>query len=810
MFKNYLQIAFRNLSKHKVHSSINVIGLAIGLASFVLIFLYVQDELSYDRYHSKADRIYRVTAEIVGAENSSSMPFPAGHTLLADYPNYVESVVRFFNFQVPTVAISYAPESGDVIRFNESRFFLVDSSLFDVFDFEMISGEKETALVRPNTMLITESTATKYFDDADPIGRTLRLEQNGNLDFEVVGVIADTPKNSHFEFDFLASMSTTDAFSRNGGPFQNNNWFWNPVWTYIVMPENVDVAAFESYFPAFVEKYWPPQVKADAIMSIQPLTDIHLTSNLDFEIRTNSDEAYVYIFSVIAFFILIIACINFMNLTTARSSQRSREVGMRKVLGAIRPQLIRQFLSESVMLAIIATAVAVPLVYLALPVLNNFADKGLSFNPFTEPLLLGSLAGVALLVGFISGLYPALFLSSFQPAEALKGSTRIGGASMATFVRKGLVVIQFAISIILIVGTVVAYNQINFMQNKDLGFDQDQVILIPIAGSGITQQWRAFKQQVLEYASVQYMTVVHDIPGSKYQTNSYVIEGVTEAQQYPVLWVHDDFVETFNMELVAGRGYSADFPADSSSSIMINEAMVDRLGFGTADETLGRRMTVNNNTRQIVGVVKDFHYASLHTEISPFVIERFSGPGQMNFFGRYAAIKIAPGDMSGTIAFLSEKWEAFVPGRPFEYLFLDQELDNMYTAEVTLGKVATGFSILAIFVACLGLFGMAMFTAERRTKEIGVRKALGASIAGIVNLLSGESVKLVLVAFIIACPVGYLMIENWLQTFTYRTTVGIMPFAIAGVVVLSIAWLTVSLQAVRSALANPVDSLQMD
>jgi putative ABC transport system permease protein len=401
-------------------------------------------------------------------------------------------------------------------------------------------------------------------------------------------------------------------------------------------------------------------------------------------------------------------------------------------------------------------------------------------------------------------------LSSFQPADVLKGSTRVGGASLATFIRKGLVVMQFGISIMLIVGTVVAYNQINFMQDKDLGFEQDQVILVPIAGSGITQQWKAFKTQVMQFSSVQNMTVVHDVPGSKYQTNSYVVEGVTEAQQYPVLWVHDDIVETFDMQLVAGRGYSEEFLADSSSSIMINEAMVDRLGFGTADETLGRRMTVNNNVRQIVGVVKDFHYASLHTEIAPFVIERFSNPGQMRFFGRYAAIKVAPGDMAGSLAFIEEKWNAFVPGRPFEYLFLDQELDDMYTAEVTLGRVATGFSILAILVACLGLFGMAMFTAERRTKEIGIRKALGASTPGIVNLLSGESVKLVLVAFVIACPIGYVMINNWLGTFTYRTSVGVMPFVLAGTIVLAIAWLTVSLQSVRSALANPVDSLQMD
>jgi len=810
MFKNYLRIALRNITKHKVYSSINVIGLAIGLASFVLIFLYVQDELSYDRYHSKADRIYRVTAELVGSENSSSMPFPAGHTLKADYPNYVEEVVRFFNFQVPVVAISYASPSGDVQRFNEPHFFLVDSTLFNVFDFELITGDKSTALRAPNTMLIAESIAAKYFPDEDPIGKTLRLEQNGNIDFTVEGVLADTPKNSHFKIDFLASFSTTDQFSGNGQPFQGNNWFWNPVWTYIVVPENVDIAAFEGYFPEFVDKYWPPFIKADAILSIQPLTDIHLTSKLDFEIAPNSDEAYVYIFSVIALFILVIACINFMNLTTARSTQRSREVGMRKVLGAYRPQLIRQFLSESTMLSILATAVAVPMVYAAVPVLNSFADKALQFNPLNEPLLIVGLIAVALVVGTVSGLYPALFLSSFQPATVLKGTMSVGKASFATVFRKGLVVAQFGISILLIVGTVVAYNQISYMQDKDLGFDQDRVLMVTVAGSPITTRFRAFKRQVMQNSSIQDMTIVHDIPGSKYQTNTYVVEGQTEAQQFPVLWVHDDFVETLQMELAAGRGYSEDFPADSSSSIMINEAMVIKLGFGTSDETLGRRITVGNQAREIIGVIKDFHYASLHSEIAPFVIERISNPGQLRFFGRYGAIKVSPDNLASTLSFLEEKWEAFVPGRPFEYVFLDDELATLYTAEVTLGKVATGFSILAIFVACLGLFGMAMFTAETRVKEIGIRKVLGATTSGIVTLLSQESVKMVLIAFVLASPIAYIAINSWLETFTYHTTIGVIPFVLAGTIVMSVAWLTVGLQSMRSAMANPVDCLQVD
>jgi len=375
MLKNYIRVAVRNLTKHKVHSFINITGLAIGLASFILIFLYVQDEMSYDKYHSKSDRIYRVNSDVKGAEYSSSMAFPVGETLVSDYSNFVEASVRFFNFQAPTTAIAYLPEGGDVLRFNEPRFFFADSTLFDVFDFELLIGDEKTALARPNSILVTESIAIKYFGDEDPIGKSLRLEGQGNLDFEVVGVMADTPKNSHFEFDFLASMVTLDAFSRNGS-FQNTNWYWNPCWTYILLAEGADVETFKGFFPDFVEKYWPEQVKAQSEMYVQRLSDIHLTSHLDFEIGPNSDIAYVYIFSGIGIFILIIACINFMNLATAQSGQRSREVGMRKVLGAARPQLIRQFLSESVLMALTSVMVAIPLIYFTLPVLNAFCCEG--------------------------------------------------------------------------------------------------------------------------------------------------------------------------------------------------------------------------------------------------------------------------------------------------------------------------------------------------------------------------------------------------------------------------------------------------
>jgi putative ABC transport system permease protein len=795
--------------RHKVYSSINVVGLAVGLASFVLIFLYVTDELSYDRYHEKADRIYRVASLLEGAENSASMAFPVGPTLLAEYPDYVEAATRLFNFQAPAMTISYTTPRGDIVRYNESRFFFADSTTFEVFDFELLRGDEATALATPNTILITESTARKYFKEEDPVGKTIRLERNGNLDFEIVGILADTPRNSHFEFDFLASMVTLDAFG-NGGPYLASNWYYNPAWTYIVLKEGANRASFEASFPDFVARHWPTQIIDESVMYLQRLTDIHLTSRLDFEIRANSDEAYVYIFSIIAVFILAIACINFMNLTTARSIQRAREVGLRKVLGALRPQLVRQFLGESTLLSVLATLIALPIIYATLPVLNNFAGKAMTFNPVKDAGLFAGLFLLSLLVGALSGLYPALFLSSFQPAKVLKGTVRIGSANAATLLRKGLVVMQFVISILLIVGTLVVYDQLDYMQSKSLGFDKDEVVLINILGSPVSPRYDSFKSQLLENPRVMNVTAVHDIPGSKYQTLAYTLEGQDEPYNVPNMWVYDDAVTTLKMELLAGRDYSEAYPADSAQSIIINESLSRLMGFGTPEETLGHKINIFNTVTEVIGVVKDFHYASLHADIGPFVIDYFRGPGIFRGQGRYVAVRIAPDDVPGTLAFLRDKWAQFVPDREMEFRFLDQELDDLYKGEATLGRVATGFSILAILVACLGLFGMAMFSAETRTKEIGIRKVLGSSTTGILFLLSKESASLIAVAFVLACPIAYFSLQRWLTSFTFHTEVTVLPFIVAGFLVLLVAWLTVSVQSIKAATANPVESLQYE
>lgn len=812
MFRNYLKIAVRNLLKHRGYSAINVLGLAIGIACFLLILLYVRDELSYDRYHEDADRIYRIAEIIEGAEESASVPFPVGETLVADYPDFVETSTRFFNFQAPNVTMVYEDPSGQRVSFTERGFFLADSTLFDVFSFKLLAGDPQTALAQPNTVLITESMATKYFGDENPLGKTLRLEAANSTDYEVVGILEDVPDNSHFTFGFLGSFQTINAQTANGN-FQNQNWYWNPAWTYVKLAPNVRREQVEAQFPDFVARYFPEAIREITSLYLQPLTDIHLHSRLDFEIRPNSDVAYVYIFSAIAIFVLLIACINFMNLSTARSAQRAREVGVRKSVGALRLQLVRQFLGESVLSAVVSGFVAIPLVYASLPILNSFAEKNLRLDLIGDWPLWGIILGVPIVVGALSGLYPALFLSAFNPATVLKGTFASRRADASVWLRRAMVSMQFVISIVLIAGTIVAYKQLQYMRTKNLGFEKEQVLLLPIHLTGFTQRYDAFKSEIEQFPNVIEATIVEDVPGSKYQTDNYLPEGYADQIQFPRLMVHDDFVETFGMELAAGRGYSSDFPADSSDAIMINEAAVRRLGWGSAEEAVGRRIVGGGGPEQnrtVIGVLKDFHYASLHQSIGPFVVERYFATNVLNFFGRYLAVRIAPTDVEGTIAFLEEQWDRYITTRSFEYAFLDAELDALYRAEATLGKVATTFSLLAIFVACLGLFGMASFSAERRTKEIGVRKVMGASVGRIVLLLSGESVKLVILAFLVAAPLAYFAVDAWLETFSYRTEAGIWPFVAAGALVLLISWVTVGAQSMKAAGVDPVVSLRYE
>ncbi len=804
MIINYLKTALRNLQKHKGYSLINIVGLAIGMACCLLIMMYVQDELSYDRYHAHADRIYRVIEEVrlegVG-EESSSMPFPAGDTIPLEYPDAVEAAVRFYNFQLPKLSVEYGT-TGEK-RFNEPRFFFADAAVFRVFSFKLIEGDPRKALEEPNSVVITEDMAEKYFEDQDPLGKILRWQ--GAVNLTVTGIVQNVPVNSHFQFDFLGSFATLRRLYGGNLP---RDWYWNPCWTYLLLREGIDPMALQERFPGLVQKYFPDSIKDKVVIKLQPLTDIHLFSHLDYEISPNSDISYVYIFSAIAVFVLLIACINFMNLATARSANRGREAGMRKALGAYRGQLVRQFLGESLLLCAAAALLAAILVEIVLPAFNAFSGKTLATDYFSDGRLLVGLALITLVVGFLSGLYPAFFLSGFDPVKVLKGTLERGSKSIAF--RKILVVVQFAISIVLIIGTLISFQQLDFLRNKPLGFDRDQVVMLAAYGTGLPRWYDRFREQVLQDPHVRYVTAVEDVLGAKYQTGSFIPEGArdTNMQQIPLLVVLHDFIETFDMQMAAGRSFSKRFPTDVAEGIIINESASRRFGW-EPEQALGKRLRQQGGlVLQVVGVVRDFNYTDLALPITPFVLEMPRSEGQINGRVRYVAVKIDGSDAGATLDFLRTKWGELVPGRSFEYFFLDDELDKLYEAEEKMGQVFGVFTVLAIIIACLGLFALVSFTTEQRTREIGIRKVLGAQVSGIVILLSREFAKWVLIANLIAWPTAYWIMQSWLNGFAFRTRIGVLTFGLATIMAFLIALLTVSFQAVRAAVADPVQALR--
>ncbi len=801
MVKNYFIIAVRNLIRQKGYSVINALGLSLGVTCFILILLFIQDELSYDRYHQKAGRIYRLTEAIALAEHSSSQPFSVAPTMANDYPAMIEHAVRFFNMQAPTLTLDNGPE----LRFNERRFFFVDSTVFEVFSFPFIKGDPKTALHEPYSVVITEPMAKKYFGSVDAVGKALRFE--GQHDLKVTGIIAPVPENSHFKFDFLASFSTITGMQNGVKP---QGWNWNPCWTYLLLTEGSSPEALAAKFPDFVKAYFPDNIRDRVSLHLQALTDIHLHSHLDFEVEPNSNIAYVYIFSVIAGFVLLIACINFMNLATARSVKRAREVGMRKVLGAERSQLIRQFLGESFLMSLLAVALALPLVDLSLPVLNAFLDKAIAFDLLGNRVLSLSLIGVVTLVGFVAGIYPAFVLSAFRPIQVLKGKLNLAGFDWTAVMRKGLVVIQFAISIILIIGTLFAYKQLRYLQQARLGFDKEQVVMINILRANLAARYDEIKNRFLQNSQVLHVTTSEEVLGSKYQTNPFKPQGFTENQQFQRLMVGYGFVETFNLEVVAGRSFSKAYSTDDSLAVMINEAMVRHLNWGSPQEALGKGFAGRRRTQVVIGVLKDFHYASLHNPIGPFVLDMADTESGHNFFDRYLAIRIAPTNYQKTIGHLQSVYADFLPNKPFEYFFMDDELDKLYRGEVKLGRVTGTFAAFGIFVGCLGLFGLTSFISEQRTKEIGIRKVLGATVANVTALLSKDFVKLVLLANLIAWPVAWYAMNKWLQNFAYRIEISWWVFVLAGGMTLVIALVTVSAQAIKAALTNPVEALRYE
>lgn len=820
MLKNYFKIALRNLVKRKGYTLINISGLAIGVACCLLISIYVLNELRYDQFIEESDRIYRLEQTSIspsGETTYATSPFKTAPTLQAEYPRLIDQTVRFFNMQQASHTLLDEETENS---WRESNFYFVDSTFFDVFPANLIQGNPEEVLSNPLSLVMTQERAEVYFGEENPIGKTLSFNGRRSMTFEVTGIMESWPEQSHMDIDMLAPFASVDILYRNT-PDYDDSWWWNPVWTYVKLKEPAMADDLRAQLPAFADKYYHPnrpeseQVRLD----LRPITDIHLYSSLEWEMEANGSIFYIYLFSAVALLILVIACVNFMNLATARSAERGREVGMRKVLGADRSQLFKQFMGESFLMSFIAVMLAVLLVYLILPYFNNFVDKELVFNLFENPFLL---AGLIILVPFVAltaGIYPSLFLSRFQPSLILKGNTFKG--SRGVMMRKGLVIFQFSLSVILIIGTIILYLQLQHMQGKNLGFQQEQIVLLPMDQNLIAWEFPQFKEQALQNPSIQSVTAVSKILGSseQHQWKMYpanVPQG--ESRSTLALHVAHDFVETYDIEIIAGRPFSRDFQTDKDQAILVNQKMVEVLDIVNPENALGEPFYYEPSEGErvplsVVGVVKDFNYTSLKKEIEPLIIRLAEGTRPILQTMSYAAVKIAPGALSEGIGHLEQVWSEVNYIDPFEYTFQDQELQKVYATEMRIGKVTGSFTLLCILVACLGLFGLASFTASKRTKEIGIRKTLGASLSSILVLLSKEYLKLVLIANIVAWPIIYFLVNGYLQSFPYRINLGWNLFLVfMGTVILSIliCLATVSYQSMKAALINPVDSIKQE
>lgn len=806
MFTNYVKVVMRNILQQRGYSFINILGLAVGMASCILILLYVQDEFSYDTSSPNSDRIYRLVTDLAAGErgdvHTARTPPPWGPILASEFPE-IESYVRLKTPQVSWM-VTYPPESK---KFYEKGFYFADETVFSFFDLQMTQGNPESALSEPSTVVLTESMARKYFGNDDPIGKVISIDNS--FEFRITGVIKDVPRNSHFDCGFLASFKTFYTVETGYGLNYGNDMsqFFPDLYTYVRLPEGYAPQEFEPKIADFIQRHHADiltQFNASMQVTLQPLTDIHLKSNREAEIQANSDIAYIYIFSAIALFVLIIACINFMNLATARSAGRAREVGVRKVVGAYRSQLMIQFMGESVVMAVLSLIVAIVLVYLFLPGFNSISARTLTLSLADGTMLLG-LSGIVVLVGLIAGSYPALFLSSFAPAIVLKGASKSGSSSNPTL-RKVLVVIQFAISIVFIIGTGVVSDQMNYMQNKSLGFNKEQVVIMSLGDPNQRSIYTSYKNLILPSADVIAVTGLLSPPGGLLGNMGFTPEGAAEGETVLLdfFGVDHDYVETLGIEIVEGRTFSRDFSTDSTQAFLFNEAAIKQLGW--ADDPIGKEINFGPNapfTPKVIGVVKDFHVKSLYTEIEPLAIALMAQPS-------YIAVRIRPENIAGTLAFLEEKWRDVYPNDPYQYSFLDEDFDNLYQSEQLRGQVFSVFSILAVFIACLGLLGLASFTAEQRTKEIGIRKVMGATVSGIVMLLTKEFVKLVVVASLIAWPIAYYVMNNWLDNFAYSTDLSPVLFIVAGGMAVVITVVTVSYQATKAALTNPAEALQCE
>jgi putative ABC transport system permease protein len=811
MLKNYLRSAWRNITKHKFISFINIFGLTTGLTCCLLIITYIINELSYDKFNVNADRTYRVTRTFYSANGVESLHLssiaPAfGPLLKTAFPD-IEKMTRVL--PTGTTVLHYKEK-----LFNEKNALFADENFFDVFSMDVIKGDKHTALNDPYNVMMTEEIAKKYFGDQDPINKTILLD-NTKHEYKVTGIFKPFPSNTHMHPDILMSFNTLRDSAIYGEKQLETSFSNNSIYTYLLMPKGYNTDMINRRFPLFLDKYvhlqnMPPNVKTSQAtkLTAQKLTDIHLTSHLDDEIEENGDITRVYIFSVIAAFILLIACINYMNLSTARSALRAKEIGIRKVIGAQRKEIVRQFLSESVLITWVALVFAMVLTWLLLPYINSLSRLDLTFSSLLKlPILTGILL-LPFFIGLISGIYPALFMSSFKPIKVLKGIIKVGSGSVSF--RKVLVILQFSVSIILIVATTVVFQQLRYIQQKSLGFNKDHIINMAYTGT-LTKQYESFRNEILKNSAVKEIGRSSRIPSGRLldESNAAVMNGGTmQPIKIDLKFITTDygFIPTYGMQMAAGRNFSRAFLTDTANYI-INETAVQQLGWKTADNALGKDLSYGNVKGKVIGVVKDFHFESLHQKIIPLL---FQLPAPQNSYYNNISVKIDGNNIQSALNSIEDTWHKYLPNVPFDYTFLDEKFQRLYESEQQQGSLFTIFSCLAIFIACLGLFGLSAFTISQRIKEIGVRKVLGASIPQIVIELSKDFLKLVLVAAVIALPIAWLFMNHWLLDFAFRINLSWWVFLLAGIIALIIAFATISIQALKAANMNPVKSLRSE
>ena len=809
MIKNYLKIAYRNLVKYKFISFINIFGLTVGLACCMLILTYILNELSYDKYQPNADRVYRVTRTFLNPQTKSvsltlSTISPPFAPLLKNDFGEIEDITR-------TLTNGTTPMKYEEKMFNEENVMFADDHFFNFFKANVVKGDPKRALTDPYTVMMTEEIAKKYFGNDEPMNKMIRINLGNYFDFKVTGVYKTFPSNTHFHPDIMLSFNTLNDTLIYGAENLRTNWSNNSFFTYIRLPNHYDPKKLEAQFPAFVDKhmgdeYTTIKPSQGTYLGLQKLTDIHLLSHTDYEAEENGDIKRVYIFSAIALFILLIACINYMNLSTSRSTLRAKEIGIRKVAGAERKEIVFQFLSESILVSYVSLILAIALTWLTLPWLNKISGQHLTIDILLKWQIIVPLLLIPFVVGIISGIYPALFMSSFQPIKVLKGFLKAGGG--ISF-RKVLVTLQFAISIILIIATGIVFWQMRYMQNKILGFDKDHIITLPYSPQ-LNDRYEAFRNELLTNSNIKNVGRSSRIPtGRLLDANGARMESADTLApvnaDIKFVSADYDFVSTYGIKVIAGRGFSRDYSLDTSA-FLINEAAAKVLGFKNSEDAIGKNFGYGSRRGKLIGVFNDFHFESLHQKITPLVL---LVPRRAGSYGRIS-IKISGSNIPAALDRIETTWKNFLPDTPYQYTFLDENFTRLYEAEQQQKTLLIIFASLAIFIACLGLFGLSAFAIMQRLKEIGIRKVLGADTSTIVALLSKDFLKLVAFAAIPAFVVSWYFMNKWLEDFAYRISMPWWMFLTAGILAAVIALITISFQAIKAALANPVKSLRTE